>query len=111
MDDLVDAKETFGWAARSMKYRSSAYCQLAEIYLMEGNFERAEDYARRSLEYDARNVKTHQILSTLYRRMGQPAKAREMLAKILDIDPLSHFARFETYLLQPNATTLGAFAP
>ncbi len=109
MGDLVDAKETLGWAARSMKYRSSAYCQLAEIYLMEGNFERAEDYARRSLEYDARNVKTHQVLSTLYRRTGQPAKAREILAKILDIDPLSHFARFETYLLSPNATTLAAF--
>jgi Tfp pilus assembly protein PilF len=109
MGDFVDAKETMGWAARSMKYRSSAYCQLAEIYLMEGNFERAEDYARRSLEYDARNVKTHQILSTLYRRMGQPAKAHATLAQILDIDPLSHFARFETYLLTPNAATLAAF--
>jgi tetratricopeptide (TPR) repeat protein len=92
-----------------MKYRSSAYCQLAEIYLMEGNFERAEDYARRSLEYDASNVKTHQILSTLYRHMGQPAKARLTLAQILDIDPLSHLARFETYLLKPDATTLAAF--
>jgi len=29
-----------------MKYRSSAYCELAEIYLMEGNFERADEYLR-----------------------------------------------------------------
>lgn len=109
MGDFADAKETFGWAARSMKYRSSAFCQLAEIYLMEGNFERAEDYARRSLEYDARNVKTHQILSTLYRHMGKPDKARTVLAQILDIDPLSHFARFETYLLNPGPAALSAF--
>jgi hypothetical protein len=41
--------------------------------------------------------------------MGQPAKAHAMLAQILDIDPLSHFARFETYLLNPGAATLAAF--
>jgi Tfp pilus assembly protein PilF len=109
LGDFTDAKETFGWAARSMKYRSSAYCQLAEIYLMEGNFERAEDYARRSLEYDARSVRSHQVLATIYRRMGKADKARETLALVLDIDPLSHLARFETYLLNPDATTLAAF--
>ena len=109
MGDLVDAKETMGWAARSMKYRSSAYCQLAEIYLMEGNFERAVDYAQRSLDYDAHNVKTYQVLSTIHRLMGEPDQARETLARILEIDPLSHLARFETYLLKPDATTLDAF--
>jgi len=109
MGDFTDATETFGWAARSMKYRSSAYCQLAEIYLMEGNFERAEEYARRSLEYDTHSVKTYQVLSTIYRRMGKPDKARETLARVLDIDPLCHLARFETYLLQPDAKTLAAF--
>jgi Tfp pilus assembly protein PilF len=109
MGDFTDAKETFGWAARSMKYRSSAYCQLAEIYLMEGNFERAEDYARRSLEYDVRSVHAHQVLATIYRRASKPEQARAEIAKTLDIDPLSHLARFETYLLTPNATTLAAF--
>ncbi len=37
MGDLADAKETLGWAARSMKYRSAAYSELGGIYLMEGN--------------------------------------------------------------------------
>ena len=109
MGDMTDAKETMGWAARSMKYRSSADCQLSEIYLMEKNFERAEDYARRSLEYDAHSIKTRQVLSTIYRLTGKPEKAREVLAQILDIDPLSHFARFETYLLHPGASALNAF--
>lgn len=109
MSDFVDAKETFGWAARSMKYRSSAYCQLGEIYLMEGNLEQAEDYLKRSLEYDANNVKTHQVLSTLYRRAGKAEKARPVLSKILDIDPLNHLARFESYLLKPGPDTLEAF--
>ena len=109
LGDFADAKETLGWAARSMKYRSAAYCQLAEIYLMEGNFERAQIYSQRSLDYDAHNVKTLQVLSTVYRRMGKPEQARATLARILEIDPLSHFARFETYLLQPDASTLASF--
>lgn len=109
MGDLTDAKETMGWAARSMKYRASAYTQFSEIYLMEGNFERSEEYARRSLDYDQRNIKALQVLSTLYRRTGRTAEARETLARILEIDPLSHFARFETYLLRPDTVTLAGF--
>ncbi len=109
LGDFTDAKETLGWAARSMKYRSAAYCQLAEIYLMEGNFERAQIYSQRSLDYDNHSVKTLQVLSTVYRRMGKPEQARATLARILEIDPLSHFARFETYLLQPDAATLASF--
>lgn len=109
MGDLTDAKETMGWAARSMKYRSSAYTQLAEIYLMEGDVARAEEYAKRSLDYDTRNVKSLQVLSTLYRRTGKPDKARGTLARILEIDPLSHLARFETYLLKPDSASLTVF--
>jgi tetratricopeptide (TPR) repeat protein len=64
---LVDAKETLGWAARSMQFRSSAYSELGGIYAMEGNLERAEEYLNRSLEYDVNNVRTYQVLSTVYR--------------------------------------------
>jgi Flp pilus assembly protein TadD len=109
MGDLADAKETMGWAARSMKYRAPAYCQLSEIYLLEGNLERAWEYAQRSLEYDARNVRTQQVLSTVLRRQGKPDQARAVLAKILETDPLNHFARFEAYLLKPDAVSLKAF--
>lgn len=109
MGDLTDAKETMGWAARSMKYRAAAYCQLAEIYLLEGNLERAEEYGKRSLEYDAKNIKTHQFLTTLYRRAGKPAQAEAALKRVLEMDPLNHLARFENYLLKPGAGTLEEF--
>ena len=33
----------------------------------------------------------------------------EALAKILEIDPLNHFARFEQYLLEPGPGTLNNF--
>jgi len=109
MDDLVDAKETMGWAARSMKYRSAAFGELGSIYLTERNFDRAQDYLNQSLSYDAYNIRTYQILATTYRLQKQPDKAREALNKILDIDPLNHFARFEQYLLEPGPETLNNF--
>ena len=109
MGDLTDAKETLGWAARSMQHRSSAYSELGGIYVMEGNLDRAQEYLARSLEYDANNVRTYQVLATVYRLQKQPRKAQEALAKILEIDPLNHLARFEQYLLAPGPGTLNNF--
>jgi tetratricopeptide (TPR) repeat protein len=109
LGDLVDAKETLGWAARSMKYRSTAYCELGGIYLLERNFDLAQQYLYRSLSYDAYNIRGYQLLATTFRLQEQPHEAREVLNKILDIDPLCHFARFERYLLDPGADTLNNF--
>ena len=109
LGNLADAKETLGWAARSMEFRSSAYSELGGIYVMEGNLERAEGYLKRSLEYDVNNVRTRQVLATVYRLRKQPAMAREVLAKILEIDPLNHLARFEQYLLEPGPAELSRF--
>jgi tetratricopeptide (TPR) repeat protein len=92
-----------------MKYRSSAYGQMAEIYLMEANYERAEEYAKRAISYDPNSIKTREVLTTIYRRTGRAAQARAVLAEILKIDPLCHLARFETYLLQPGPATLKSF--
>jgi tetratricopeptide (TPR) repeat protein len=109
LDDLVDAKETLGWAARSMKYRAAAYGELGSVYLMEGNLPLSLEYLNRAASYDAQNIRTCQLLATAYRRHQQPEQAREVLKKILDIDPLNHFARFERYLLDPGAGTRGEF--
>jgi len=109
LGDLVDAKETLGWAARSMQYRSSAYSELGGIYIMEGNLPRAEEYLKRSLEYDAGNLRTLQALATVYRLLKQPQKARETVAKILETDPLNHLAQFERYLLEPGPAALDRF--
>ena len=106
---FVDAKETLGWAARSLKYRSGAYGQMAEIFLMEGRLDLALEYTQRSLEYNASNIKTLQVQATTYRLLKKSEAARQILAKLLDLDPLNHLARFELHLLQPTADTLANF--
>ncbi len=105
----VDAKEAFGWAARSMEYRSASYTQMAVLFLQENDLFRAEEYARRSLDYNAYNLTGHQILAVTFRLRGGIEKAESFLARLLEIDPLCHMARFEHFLLDKEANSLENF--
>jgi tetratricopeptide (TPR) repeat protein len=107
--DIVDAKETLGWAARSMEYRSTAYCQLAEIALLEKDAGLALDYAKKAVESNAMNLSALEVQATALRALGDNHRARSVLDRILEIDPLDHLARFELYLLDPGPETLKTF--
>ncbi len=109
LDQLTDAKETLGWAARSMQFRSSAYSELGSIYLAEGNLDRARHYLESSLKYDADNIRSLQVLAIVHRLAGRPPRAHEALDKILNLDPLNHAARFEQYLLDPSPAARANF--
>jgi tetratricopeptide (TPR) repeat protein len=109
MGNLLDAKETLGWAARSMKHRASAYCQIAELYLMEGKLDLAREYLQRSLEYNTNNIQAHLVLATLNRIEQKREKAEVTLKRIIELDPLNHFARFEAYLLDSTPENLKHF--
>ena len=107
--DLPDAKETLGWASRSLEYRAAAYTRLAEIAMSEGRFDQAVDYARRSIEANAGNSGGFEILAAAERKAGRPDAARAALARLLDFDPLDHLARFELYLLDKSPKALAEF--
>ena len=109
LGNLTDAKETLGWAARSLQYRSSAYAQMAEIYFLEKNYEFALDYIRRSLNYNAYNINAMLLEAAIYRKQYRPYKAQEILRKILAMDPLNHLARYELYLTEPTPEKLEKF--
>ncbi|MCP4456371.1 MAG: hypothetical protein GY809_33360, partial [Planctomycetes bacterium] len=69
----------------------------------------AIEYAERALNYNRFNVNAHQLLVTAYRTFGMSREARRAVEKLLEIDPLSHFARFEQYLQRSSARTLKHF--
>lgn len=99
---ILDAKEAFSWASRSMMLRSTAYCKLAELELTEKRYERALDYSQKSVDYNSTNLNTLQVMIAAYRKLGQVEKAQQMISQLLGIDPLNHFARYEAYLLNQN---------
>jgi len=105
----ADAKDGFGWAARSLEFRSAAYEQLAEISLLENSLHRAEEYANRSLDYNKYNLEARQVIAVLARLKNDKETAAKVIQAILQIDSLSHFARFENYLLAPTAENRAAF--
>jgi tetratricopeptide (TPR) repeat protein len=106
---LNDAKETFGWAARSMAFRSAAFQRLAETALAEGDCDLAVEYAQKSIDASAHNSGAYEIVAAAQRKAGRLQEARAALAKLLDFDPLDHLARFELYLLDRSPKSLADF--
>ena len=98
----ADARDAFGWAARSVAFRSAAYIQLAEIMIGAGEWGEAERYAGLALDFDRYSVPALQLLATIGRRTGDAAGAERARAELLGIDPLHHFVLAERYLAEPT---------
>jgi len=104
----TDARGAFGWAARSMAYRSAAYVQLAELALSGGEYPEAVRYAQFALDYDRHNLPARQVLAMVGRKQGDPTLAASMREQLLEIDPLHHFAAAEAYLAAPDPASARA---
>ena len=98
----INAKESYGWAARSMGHRSAAFLEMAEIYLYEKQYDLAIEYAQKSLQFNQLNMSARQVLTMAYRMKDDPVKARHEIASLLSIDPLHHIANLESYFLNPT---------
>jgi tetratricopeptide (TPR) repeat protein len=105
----ADARETFGWAARSGEFRAAALTQLAEIALREKDVSSAIEYARKALAAGPEHSAAWEVLAAALRRSGRKAEAEAACRSVLAFDPLDHLARFEIYLAEPTAAKLAAF--
>ena len=99
LNDSINALESFGWAARSMKYRSVSYAQMAEIYFSLQNLERANLYANKALDYNTYNLNARKIKLLLQRKYNKSNAFNEEYNALIKIDPLNHFALIESQLL------------
>jgi tetratricopeptide (TPR) repeat protein len=106
---IPDAKDGFDIAAMSVEYRSAAWNELSKIYFREGNFERALEYAGKSLDFNRYNIEAYQLIAVIRRLGNERNKAAEALSAILSFDPLSHFVRFEKYLGESSAANRDSF--
>ncbi|MBL8205250.1 MAG: DUF5107 domain-containing protein [Blastocatellia bacterium] len=95
---ITDAKDGFDLAAQSAEWRSAAYLELAKIYFRENNFDKAIHAANKSLENNAQNLDSLQLLAVSYRYRKDWKSAENILLKIETIDPLSLFTRLENFI-------------
>ncbi|MFN8255042.1 MAG: DUF5107 domain-containing protein [Bacteroidales bacterium] len=107
--DFINALESFGWAARSMEFRSAAYAQMAGIEFQLKQYSLAEQFAKQSIDFNRFNFNALDILSILCRKQNKTNVADSILNLILEKDPLHHFADFENYLLHPENQNLDRF--
>jgi len=99
---ITDAKDGFDIAALDVQYRSAAYTNLAKIYLRESYFDKAAEYAMKSINYNKYAVDAYQVLAIIYRTQHKSQQAERVLHTLQLYDPLNHFANFERYLWQPT---------
>jgi len=110
LGDLVNAKESQGWAARALAFRSAANAELAEIALLEEAYGSAQFYGRRALEFNHYNMNARQALAVAARMVGDKKSALAAISQLLEIDPINHLAWFEKYLLLGDEASRAAFA-
>ncbi|MCK5702135.1 MAG: DUF5107 domain-containing protein, partial [Cyclobacteriaceae bacterium] len=99
-EDFVNALESFGWAARSMEFRSTAYAQMAEIYVRLSSYEKAVDYAQKSLDYNKYNITAREVKITASRLVGN--ETENLIRELQEIDPLNHLAGYEAYVVEKS---------
>ncbi len=105
---VADARDAFGWAARSVAYRSAAYAQLAELMIAEGTLAEAARYARLAIDFDRHGIPGWRALAVIGRKTEGKSVAAEALHELRTVDPLHHFALAEEYLEAPTPATTEA---
>ncbi len=105
----VDAREAFGWAARSMAYRSVANVELAELDIIEGHPMAAIQHAHTALDYDRYNMDALETAAIASRQLNDRLAADAALESLLSLDPIHHFALFERYLWNRTPVTYAAY--
>jgi tetratricopeptide (TPR) repeat protein len=104
-----DARDGFGFAARSAGLRTAAYVQLAEMAFLRGNMPEAGEYTRRALAGDATAMRALHLQAVLSRIAGDSAGAAAVRVTVAGLDPLDHFMDWEVYRMHPIAENLAAF--
>jgi tetratricopeptide (TPR) repeat protein len=82
---------------------------MAEVAFLQERWSAAEAYAFRALDYDRTNMRASRLLVILYRVQKKSEEALSAVAHLKAIDPLSHQANFEQYLLDRSDESLRAF--
>lgn len=95
LNDPLNALESFGWAARDIKYRSVAYAQMAEVHLKERNYHKAKIYAAKALTFNLHNINAREVLLLTAKSEGDNGKLAEYAQGILDTNPLQFLAKHQ----------------
>ena len=102
LGDTSSAIDGFSIASESVSCRTAAYNELASVFLEQGNYQKALDYANKSLIYNQLGTEAIQMKILCLRRLMMQEKAIVALNELEENDPLNHFIRFERFIYDPS---------
>lgn len=83
-------------------FRTPGYYQMALMKSREGDYQTAIEHLEMAYITNIQSVEVLGLKASLYRLTGQPEKAGEVTAQLIDIDPLNFRGYYEQYLLTGN---------
>lgn len=102
------AREAWNLAVKSPAYQVPAWVRMAESYFAAGEISWARFYAKKALRFDSEQIPALQVLA-LCARMDRDDDAAVPRERLLEIDPLCHFSRAESWLEMDNVLTKSEF--
>ena len=97
---ITDAKDGYAIASQSVEFRSASFTRLATIYHREKVYNRAIEFAYKSIDANRAAIDAYQILAVTFRDLKKEKEYRAALDSLSSIDPLNHFANFERMVIQ-----------
>lgn len=102
--DITTSKSGFSIAMGDIAYRSAAATELANLFLIEKNWSKAERYSFKALAFNRYNLDALQTLVLAKRKSGKIDEAKKVLYRIAELDGTNHFQRFENYFISGEDT-------
>lgn len=106
---FYDALDGFEIACLTYPFRSAAYAELSKMWLQKKDYEKAYEYASKSLETNEKNLTALQLRYVSARLLGKTGEQENVKKEILQIDPLNHFIAFEDFWKTKDSAAKKAF--
>lgn len=104
LNKRYDASDGFEVAAITAPFRSAAYTELSKMSIQDGKYDNAYQHAYDALINNTENITALQLQYIAARLMKEKNRAAAIEERILTLDPLNNFIRFEHYW-QTKSTT------
>jgi tetratricopeptide (TPR) repeat protein len=96
LDRDAEARDAFGKAAWSYEWRAASNYQLATLDCRDAAWPRALARLEESLDTNRTSNKARVLKARVLKQLDREDEAARVLEKLLEIDPLDHWARWET---------------
>ena len=93
---IVDALDGFEIAAITTPMRSAAYTEISKIHFIRKEYDKATEYAQKSLINNGLNIEGLQLLYLCYKQKQKTKESDEIAKKINMIDPFNLLLSYET---------------